>query len=368
MTSGPTLSVAMATYNGEKYIAEQLASLAAQTVLPSELVVSDDGSTDSTVSIVRAFAATAPFPVRIYCGDQRHEYIEQCNASEREHWLALLRRHDRLGFADNFLFCAHLCTGTLISFCDQDDIWLPAKNERSMAPFHDPEVGLVSCSATTIDARGKELGARLPDYRRDAVMQPLSHWPWENATGFSQTFRRELLFIIPSDVRPDDHLTDGVLPHDRWTFFLSHAYFKTVLLSEALVNYRRHGSNVTGSWSGRAPSIASQIAQIKKADSRLYMTMVLRAKSRAHVLKRSVHVDSSYFERHVNAIRYYERLNKLFSKRSRIYDLSISVMGRWFAVAEIFLAKGYRGKSEAGLGKGAMIKDLLQCLIGAIAR
>ncbi|HEX8394664.1 MAG TPA: glycosyltransferase, partial [Longimicrobium sp.] len=60
----PRVSVALCTYNGARWLPEQLASLAAQTRLPHELVVCDDRSTDETEAVVRAFAATAPFPVR----------------------------------------------------------------------------------------------------------------------------------------------------------------------------------------------------------------------------------------------------------------------------------------------------------------
>lgn len=59
-----SLSVALATYNGEPYLQEELATIAAQTVLPTELVVADDGSTDSTLAIVRFFAKRAAFPVK----------------------------------------------------------------------------------------------------------------------------------------------------------------------------------------------------------------------------------------------------------------------------------------------------------------
>jgi glycosyltransferase involved in cell wall biosynthesis len=55
----------MATYNGAPYIAEQLESFSRQTALPSELVITDDGSTDDTLAIIDAFAARAPFPVHV---------------------------------------------------------------------------------------------------------------------------------------------------------------------------------------------------------------------------------------------------------------------------------------------------------------
>ena len=99
----PRVSVALATYNGAQYINAQLDSLASQTLLPAELIVSDDGSSDATLDIVRTFSLRAPFPVRI------------------------VDKKERLGFGDNFLFAVAQCQYDLIALCDQDDVWLPDK-------------------------------------------------------------------------------------------------------------------------------------------------------------------------------------------------------------------------------------------------
>src|SRR5882757_11091931 len=111
-----TISIAMATYNGGKYIRQQLDSFAAQTMLPSELIVTDDGSSDNTLEIIAEFVATAPFPVRVE------------------------RNEKNLGYRANFMKAASLCKGDLISFSDQDDIWLPQKLEKCAAPFANDDV------------------------------------------------------------------------------------------------------------------------------------------------------------------------------------------------------------------------------------
>src|SRR5437773_2588198 len=95
----PTISIAMATYNGAKFIREQLASLAAQTRLPHEIVVSDDCSTDATVSIIEDFAATVAFPVRLH------------------------RNPTNIGVARNFERALRACSGGIVFICDQDDFW-----------------------------------------------------------------------------------------------------------------------------------------------------------------------------------------------------------------------------------------------------
>ena len=100
-----TISVALCTYNGARFLEEQLASLLAQNRRPDELVVCDDRSTDSTVQMLESFSRSAPFPVRI-----------QVNPVN-------------LGSTVNFDRAMRLCAGSLIAFCDQDDIWLPHKLE-----------------------------------------------------------------------------------------------------------------------------------------------------------------------------------------------------------------------------------------------
>ena len=100
------ISVAMCTYNGEKYLHQQLASIAQQTRLPEEMVVCDDCSSDSTPEIIEEFARTVPFPVRFF------------------------RNPQNLGSTKNFEKAIGLCTGDMIALCDQDDIWMPEKLAR----------------------------------------------------------------------------------------------------------------------------------------------------------------------------------------------------------------------------------------------
>jgi len=92
-------SVALCTYNGERFLSQQLASLAAQTVLPDELVVCDDASTDASMRVVEDFAKNAPFSVRIF------------------------RNPNNLGYVKNFEQAIGLCSKEIIFLCDQDDDW-----------------------------------------------------------------------------------------------------------------------------------------------------------------------------------------------------------------------------------------------------
>ena len=101
--SRPRISVAMATFNGAVYLPEQVESLARQELLPDELVVCDDLSTDGTVELLEQFARTAPFPVRIH------------------------RNARNLGVLRNFEKALSLCQGDIVFLSDQDDVWLADK-------------------------------------------------------------------------------------------------------------------------------------------------------------------------------------------------------------------------------------------------
>ena len=133
----------MCTYNGALYLREQLDSLAAQTRLPDELVVCDDGSTDRTLAILDGFAAAAPFPVRIY------------------------RNPTRLGTPKNFERAIGLTTGAIIALADQDDVWYPHKLERLEGELaRSKRIGLVFSDADVVDDRLRPAGYRLWEARR----------------------------------------------------------------------------------------------------------------------------------------------------------------------------------------------------------
>jgi glycosyltransferase involved in cell wall biosynthesis len=132
------ISIAMAAYNSERFIREQLQSFLKQSRLPDELIVSDDASTDHTVEIVREFAAHAPFPVRLF--------VNQRN----------------LGVVTNFESAIRRCNGDIIFLSDCDDVWYPDKLESMERAFANwPEAGLVVCDADLVDEQLRPLGRTL---------------------------------------------------------------------------------------------------------------------------------------------------------------------------------------------------------------
>ena len=212
----PQVSVALATYNGERYIREQLASLARQSLLPLELVITDDGSNDATIDIVAEFAESAPFPVRVF------------------------QNESRLGYAENFLRCASLCNGEFVAFCDQDDIWLESKLERCLEHFEQPSVHLVVHSAQTFSGSEGQ-GHQYPGFNRTRTLLRSTSEPFISWPGFAMVVRRQLLSVAAGIRRPQ-----RIHSHDQWIWFLAASVGDIVTSADVLALYRQHASNVFG--------------------------------------------------------------------------------------------------------------------------
>lgn len=219
-----TISIALCTYNGARYLPEQLASIQAQTRVPDEIIICDDGSTDGTRELLTAFAGAMPCPVRLRWNPQN------------------------LGVIQNFDQALGCCTGDIIAFCDQDDIWHPEKLATFARVFAEaPAVGLVACNATLIDEASRPLGKTLweviPFLPREQ-RQVRAHLSMSVlvkhgfAWGTTAAFRAGFLEVI----RP---IPDGWI-HDYWTSLLVAAMADVHIIDTPLVQYRQHQAQCVG--------------------------------------------------------------------------------------------------------------------------
>lgn len=325
------ISVAMATYNGEKYIGEQLDSIARQDLLPMELVITDDGSTDGTLRIAEEFARNAPFPVRIF------------------------RNEARLGYADNFLKAASLCQGDLVAFCDQDDIWMEQKLAVCSRSFADAEVVLAAHSAETFSDSGAR-GRRFPQFRTRTIKTGRSN-PFAFPHGLVMVIRKELLSIIQTPCRPA-----RVRAHDQWLWFLAASTGKIATVADPLVLYRQHQSNMfgarkPGSVKGRATGIAQTLDYEGLADSEIEC---------ARLLLTAAEQRSDLADRFTKSARRLELRAKFHRLRTRIYRSDSNLLGRAFTFGHICALGGYwPDSSSTRLGMWAAAKDLLFGVSGA---
>jgi glycosyltransferase involved in cell wall biosynthesis len=213
-----SISVAMCAYNGGRFLKEQLASIAAQSRPPDELVVCDDGSSDGTVEIVEEFARRSVFATRVVVN------------------------HHNIGSTKNFEKAISLCQGTIVSLADQDDVWYRHKLECIEKTFlQSSTVVAVFSDADVIDDDSRLLGLRLWNackfdakeqarFASHRALKVLVKHPV--VTGATMAFRRKMFdFVAPI---PSNHI------HDRWISFLLAAHGQIEAIRDPLMQYRRH--------------------------------------------------------------------------------------------------------------------------------
>jgi glycosyltransferase involved in cell wall biosynthesis len=222
-----SVSVAMCTYNGSRFLLEQLTSIANQTKSVDELVICDDCSTDDTIEIIKQFAKKVAFSVRIFV-----------NATN-------------LGSNRNFEKCLSLCQNDIIILSDQDDVWLPHKVEKICAYFtKNQDIEAVFSDAQVIDDQSKLTGRTAWEtVSFDYKAQNL----WKNGQAFDILLRGYVVTgatlairkrILP-EVLPIPMLIKELI-HDGWIALWLSINNRIAMLDEPLVHYRQHTSQQVG--------------------------------------------------------------------------------------------------------------------------
>ena len=323
----------MATFNGAPYLQEQLDSLAAQSHLPSELVISDDGSTDKTLELVHDFAAKAPFPVIIHQNDTR------------------------LGYRANFFHTTTLCKSDLIAFSDQDDIWDRRKIEICLPLFDNPDVLLAYHNALTTTADGQTIRP-LDDWILPRLINPpLSIGPWPFVKGFTQIFRRSVPFLPDLWATSMDWNVQERMAHDQWFFFLSSVLGSVAYVKEPLVYYRQHESNLVGA---RAPEhfIGSTRFLFLNFSTR-YAHLEECARRSANILDLAKEKWNEPWQARasVGAAKY-RQLAQYYGDRRTLYT-GAGAGRRLVALINIFCSGGYSHKDRYRFGPKSLAKDAL---------
>ena len=331
-----SVSVALATYNGARFLREQLESLRAQTMRPMELIVGDDRSSDATAAIIADFARTAPFPVRL-----------TVNA-------------ERLHFGGNFLAAASRCAGRYIAFCDQDDIWLPEKLERCVDALEQANASICGHDAWLVDSNGKRSG-HFSHLDKGGVYEPLTLAPWGVFFGFSTTIRRELLDFLPAGARGPDNIDPRrPLAHDRWAYFLGTTLGRTVYLKEPLVLYRQHGSNAFGA--GNAGATMAKLAKLVLTDSSDLAFHLDLCHRRQDLLAAASRGAGPYAIASAAGAAYWARLAAIYERRLAL-SLAPSVFARAAILGRLAARGAYAAPSRGGLALRAFVKDALATVV-----
>jgi hypothetical protein len=324
-----TVSVAMATYRGERFILDQLNSIAAQTHLPDELVVTDDSPDSSTFDILRRFAETAPFPVRI------------------------LKNETRLGYRGNFLKAMSLCRGDLIALCDQDDIWKREKIECVVRAFSAEDVLLVIHDVEVVSESLGQLELRpTKPWSVTGIHRPLTTNPWYLAYGMSMIIRRELLDWLGY---PDLTKFRDDYGHDTWLWFAATSLGSIAGMKERLALYRQHPQNAVGA--PKSASAQEDVSTSSRTGVKHYLHLASMAlQLSAELNEISPQVPTRILARARQAAIYYSTLAKYYQFRASLYGPS-SLGDRLKAISRLLISGAYRPISKRGLGCKALLKD-----------
>jgi glycosyltransferase involved in cell wall biosynthesis len=224
MSPAPSVAVALCTFNGESFLAEQLESIAHQTRRPDRVVVRDDYSTDGTATVLEDFARRCELDVRI------------------------TRNETRVGVTRNFERVLRDADADLIALCDQDDRWYPHKLATLCELLEGDSTAAAACGdLTCVDVAGNDLGSSV--WQRlgfdEAHRGSMAH-----AGSFGPLLRANVIpgasLVIRSEYR------DLVLPfpehhfYDWWVVVLLQAVSHLAFAREPLQAYRFHAGNTVG--------------------------------------------------------------------------------------------------------------------------
>jgi glycosyltransferase involved in cell wall biosynthesis len=212
------ISVCLASFNGEKFIAEQLDSILCQLSEDDELIISDDRSADATINIIQSFNDPR---IKLYSNQptNKKDKINSYNVTR------------------NFENALKHVNGEIICLSDQDDVWDKGKVKEIMNVFQNRAVGLVVHDALVVNEQNNlisdsyfSLLQSKPGFIKNIVKN--------SYLGCCMAFRKNLLDrIMP--------FPENLIAHDMWIGLLAEKMSKVVFIPQKLIRYRRHLTSAT---------------------------------------------------------------------------------------------------------------------------
>ena len=212
------ISIALTTYNGERYLREQLDSLYAQSLPVSEVVVCDDGSTDGTLSILEEY-------------HQKKGLIYHVNKPS-------------LGINRNFMKAIEMCQGDYVALCDQDDVWMPDKIEKSYQQLQQWDKVPAVVSTSKVDVNAQLQPIKIKSYGID---QRLSSSILFNtcSQGCTLLLNKRMVEVLLSLVKQHLELLDCTY-YDALIGITAASIGHKINLPDRTLYYRHHATNAVG--------------------------------------------------------------------------------------------------------------------------
>ncbi|WP_448623068.1 glycosyltransferase family 2 protein [Dickeya fangzhongdai] len=222
MTGHDRISIALATYNGGRYVRQQLDSIQHQTHQDFIIHVCDDGSRDNTLEVIRSHELYQQGKVRLYPGK------------------------GGLGAMKNFRRAIACCEDRYIALCDQDDYWVPEKLERLLneVKAHEQEGETPVLAFSDLEIVDAVLGPLYPSFYRASIKSSAASQPEDfvvsnHIPGCAMLFNRALKQLM--EPMPDD-----IRMHDWWIAMIAAHSGKIAYVDRPLIKYRQHGNNTVG--------------------------------------------------------------------------------------------------------------------------
>lgn len=211
------ISIALATYNGSKYLREQLDSILAQSMDDFEVVACDDCSTDETPQILQEYASR----------DSRFKVYQNAK---------------NLGFKKNFEHILTLCKGEFIAFCDQDDIWEP--NHLEILYKNIGENDCIGANSLIIDEKGVSQNKTLLEYWPIHVMPKNEKELFQHEL-YSNVIQGTASLIRASLIKQALPIPEDIKYHDYWFALVAGLNEKCKYIGDVVLKYRRHSNNAS---------------------------------------------------------------------------------------------------------------------------
>ena len=283
MSVNPRIAILLATYNGSKYLAEQLDSILNQSYENFVIVVRDDGSSDDTVALLNDYAVRQADKVHLLENDGTNRGASGSFSFLIEY---VLENKQVLGLADAYMM-----------FCDQDDIWQPVKMERQARLMFQVEGSetdtpvLVHCDLHVVNAGLQPVADSFIRYQGlDA-----------RHNGFGQLLISNLItgctmLINEAVAEKAIPVPAGAIMHDWWLGLVAAAYGEIAFLPEPLVEYRQHENNALGARE-HSPASLTDRELLRKIFYKPYTPLFVEVATQAETFLVRFHADLTYRQR-----------------------------------------------------------------------
>ena len=294
------ISIALATFNGENFLKEQLDSLAKQTYKNFELIVCDDNSYDDTIEILKS-------------------YKDKIN-------IKIYQNSKNIGYIKNFEKAISLCSSEFIALCDQDDIWHEDKLEQLIE--HIGDFDLIHSDARLIDENSNVLKNSYSKSVNKVFREDYKDYFFNNdATGCTMMFKKSIL----KDILP---FCKDIISHDWYIALKAKSLNGVKYLNKPLIDYRQHQNNQVGSAKNLNPfDIRDKFQKKLLMQNISFLECLELKKADKKVLKDLICYYDEYFKKNIRIKSFFIHIkyfNKFAIEKSfilRVIALFLSLFG-----------------------------------------